>query len=101
MKDYVSKSVNNKNTNIHPLSNYLSYDRRSDQYQYYTSHFSFVVEPHSFREAIKDSRWTGVMKMEIQSLKDYETWEIVDLPPEKNVFGFKWVYKINFRLIER
>lgn len=37
------------------------------------------------------------MKQEIQALEDNHTWEIVDLPPRKNVVGSKWLYNIKYQ----
>lgn len=37
------------------------------------------------------------MGTEIVALEDNRTWDIVDLPPEKNPIGYKWVYTVKYR----
>lgn len=39
------------------------------------------------------------MKLEIQSLCDNNTWEIVDLPAGKTPIGCKWVYKVKYKVV--
>lgn len=36
----------------------------------------------------------SAMQAKIHALQNNETWEITDLPPDKNIVGCKWVYKI-------
>jgi len=36
------------------------------------------------------------MQIEIQALEKNDTWEIDDLPPNKEALGCKWVYKIKY-----
>ena len=33
------------------------------------------------------------MDEELQAIKKNETWDLVELPEEKNVIGLKWVYR--------
>lgn len=54
-------------------------------------------EPRSFKDAIKrpDSiQWKIAMVEEIESMSRNNTWDLVDLPPGKNLVGSKWVYKM-------
>lgn len=37
------------------------------------------------------------MNEEIQALKKNETWEIIDLPPNKNPIGCKWVFTLKYK----
>lgn len=37
------------------------------------------------------------MQTEISALEQNRTWDITSLPPEKNVIGCKWVYKIKHK----
>ena len=50
-------------------------------------------EPTSFEDASKDPRWVQSMREEMKSLLDQETWELVDLPPERKIVKNRWVYK--------
>lgn len=37
------------------------------------------------------------MKSEIQALEQNNTWDLVHLPPNKNVVGSKWIFQIKYR----
>ncbi|KAL0285048.1 UNVERIFIED_CONTAM: Retrovirus-related Pol polyprotein from transposon RE2 [Sesamum angustifolium] len=37
------------------------------------------------------------MDEEIASIEKNHTWDLVDLPDEKNLIGVKWMYKINYK----
>lgn len=53
-------------------------------------------DPKSYKEAVhrSDSKeWIKAMNDELESLKKTGTYELTDLPPNKNVIGCKWVYK--------
>ena len=54
-------------------------------------------EPRSLDEALNGlnaSKWKNAAENEYQSLLNNDTWELVDLPPGKNVIGCKWVFKL-------
>lgn len=53
-----------------------------------------VVEPRSVKAALKDKAWTASMDVEIDNMKETETFELV--PPEdgQNPLGCQWIYKI-------
>lgn len=95
MKDYIAPS--RKQPSLYPIANSLSYENTSSIYQSYLAKFSNLIEPRNFKEAAEDDNWVQAMKQEIQALEDNHTWEVVDLPPGKNVIGSKWVYKIKYQ----
>ncbi|PHT31436.1 hypothetical protein CQW23_27773 [Capsicum baccatum] len=37
------------------------------------------------------------MKQEVKALEDDHTWEVVYMPPDKNIIGSKWVYKVKYK----
>ncbi|GKV52960.1 hypothetical protein SLEP1_g59510 [Rubroshorea leprosula] len=51
-------------------------------------------EPQSYQEASSNPLWQQVMQDELQALKNTCTWDLVNLPIEKSLIGYKWVYKI-------
>lgn len=54
-------------------------------------------EPSSYNDVVTSNdkeKWMAAMKDEMDSLEKNETWELVPLPPGKNLVGCKWVYKI-------
>jgi len=56
------------------------------------------TEPQSYEEASKELEWVEVMRKEIDALIANQTWDYVDLPPEKRAISNKWVYKVKLKL---
>jgi len=55
------------------------------------------IEPRSLHEALNGpnaSMWKNAADNEYQSLLNNDTWELIDLPPGKNVIVCKWVLKL-------
>lgn len=50
-----------------------------------------LMEPVTFKEAVEHEEWIEAMNIELQALKDHQTWTLVDLPKEKKAIGLKWV----------
>ncbi|XP_074299022.1 uncharacterized protein LOC141630030 [Silene latifolia] len=79
------------------LTHFISSDK------FYVRQRSFVaaidgnVEPRSFREAMKDSRWCDAMNHEIEALIRNGTWQIVGLSKSKIAIGNKWIYKVKLK----
>ena len=58
------------------------------------SNFSFIAcDPIDFDEAIKNDVWIKSMDEEIDAIERNNTWNLVDLPEDKNCIGVKWIYK--------
>ena len=56
-----------------------------------------VSEPSTLKQAFKDPNWTKVMEMEIAALHRNHTWDLVEQPPDVNLIGCKWVYKLKHK----
>ncbi|GKB70639.1 retrotransposon protein, putative, ty1-copia subclass [Tanacetum coccineum] len=55
-------------------------------------------EPANYKAAMLDpesNKWLNVMNVEMQSMKDNEVWELVELPPDAKTIGHKWLFKKN------
>ncbi|GJY46977.1 retrotransposon protein, putative, ty1-copia subclass [Tanacetum coccineum] len=53
-------------------------------------------EPANYKAALldpKSDKWLSAMNVEIQSIKDNEVWDLVDLPPNGKTVGSKWLFK--------
>ncbi|GJS21544.1 putative retrotransposon ty1-copia subclass protein [Tanacetum coccineum] len=53
-------------------------------------------EPANYKAALLDpesKKWLDVMNVEMQSMKDNEVWDLVDLPPDGKTVGSKWLFK--------
>ena len=54
-------------------------------------------DPKSLNEAklsIHSTKWSNVLKNELQSMKDNDVWDLVELPKGKKPISCKWVFKI-------
>ncbi|KAK0607717.1 hypothetical protein LWI29_019074 [Acer saccharum] len=59
--------------------------------------FTQVTEPNNFQDSVKYKEWCDAMDEEIKALEKHKTWELVDLPDNKEVVGLKWVYKTKYK----
>ncbi|GJW19822.1 retrotransposon protein, putative, ty1-copia subclass [Tanacetum coccineum] len=53
-------------------------------------------EPPNYRVALSDpesEKWLKAMNAEMQSMKDNQVWNLVDLPPNCKTVGSKWLFK--------
>ncbi|GKC90447.1 retrotransposon protein, putative, ty1-copia subclass [Tanacetum coccineum] len=53
-------------------------------------------EPANYKAALLDpesDKWLNAMNVEMQSIKDNEVWDLVDLPPDSKTVGSKWLFK--------
>ncbi|GJT90711.1 zinc finger, CCHC-type containing protein [Tanacetum coccineum] len=53
-------------------------------------------EPPNYRAALSDpkfEKWLEAMNVEMQSMKNNQVWNLVDLPPNCNTVGSKWLFK--------
>lgn len=63
---------------------------------FFLSYITSMIEPTSYKEAIKDDNKIKAMEKEIDALERNKTQEIVDLPSGKKRVGNKWIYKLKF-----
>ena len=52
-------------------------------------------DPQTFKEDFHDPRWQVAMDEKFDSLHDNKTWELVSLPPGRNLVQCERVYKTN------
>ncbi|GJW56338.1 retrotransposon protein, putative, ty1-copia subclass [Tanacetum coccineum] len=53
-------------------------------------------EPANYKAALLDpesDKWLISMNVEMQSMRDNEVWELVNLPPNGKTIGHKWLFK--------
>ncbi|GJV15917.1 retrotransposon protein, putative, ty1-copia subclass [Tanacetum coccineum] len=53
-------------------------------------------KPANYKAALLDpesDKWLNAMNVKMQSMKDNEVWELVDLPPNGKTVGHKWLFK--------
>ena len=59
--------------------------------------FCYKISPKTYREAVSSSdseKWRQAMDEEMKSLKENNTFEVVELPHGKRTVGGRWVYAI-------
>ncbi|GKC71524.1 retrotransposon protein, putative, ty1-copia subclass [Tanacetum coccineum] len=42
----------------------------------------------------ESDKWLATMNVEMQSMKDNQVWDLVDLPPNGKIVGSKWLFKM-------
>ncbi|GJT07500.1 retrotransposon protein, putative, ty1-copia subclass [Tanacetum coccineum] len=53
-------------------------------------------EPANYKAALLDlesDKWLSAMNVKMQSMKDNEVWDLVELPPDGKTVGSKWLFK--------
>nr|CAD1832706.1 unnamed protein product [Ananas comosus var. bracteatus] len=55
-----------------------------------------AAEPVCFEEACDKQEWKNTMHEEIAAIEKNQTWELVDMPKEKEAIGVKWVYRVKY-----
>ncbi|GJT23042.1 retrotransposon protein, putative, ty1-copia subclass [Tanacetum coccineum] len=53
-------------------------------------------KPANYKDALLDpesEKWLAAMNVEMQSMKDNDIWELVELPPNAKIVGHKWLFK--------
>ncbi|RVX23193.1 Retrovirus-related Pol polyprotein from transposon RE1 [Vitis vinifera] len=59
--------------------------------------FHPLCEPNSFKEAVKVPEWQQAMHLEFEALMSNKTWVLVPPPPNQNIIGCRWVYKLKYK----
>jgi hypothetical protein len=70
---------------------------RYDDYVSSVALVSIDGEPSCFQEEIKvseSSQWKKAMKEEMDALERNKTWDLVEIPKERKVVIYNWVYKL-------
>jgi hypothetical protein len=59
-------------------------------------HFYMVqsIDPPNYNRVVENPLWKKAMQKEYDSLLQNQTWNLVPLPPERNIFRCKWVHRI-------
>ncbi|GJY03832.1 putative retrotransposon ty1-copia subclass protein [Tanacetum coccineum] len=87
-------------TDINLVHRSVSIPQAHERYGYYVDAEEHKLEDHgeptNYRFAFSDpkfDKWLEAMNVEIQSMKDNQVWNLVDLPPNYKIVGSKWLFK--------
>lgn len=51
----------------------------------------------SYEKAKSSENWKGAMLEKMEALQKNESWDLVFPPPDKNIVGYGWAYKIKYK----
>ena len=80
----------------YPLSNYVSYDRLSPEYNQVIQALITVSIPKNIQEAMTSPDWRAAMEEEMTALEKNGTWEMGPLPAGMKLVGSRWVFTIKY-----
>ncbi|GJX15366.1 retrotransposon protein, putative, ty1-copia subclass [Tanacetum coccineum] len=87
-------------TDINPFRRSVRIPQAHERYGYYVDAEEHKLEDHgeptNYRVAFLDpkfDKWLEAMNVEMQSMKDNQVWNLVDLPPNYKIVGSKWLFK--------
>lgn len=83
-------------TCFHPLANFVSCERFSENHQKYMAAVNLLDEPAMNNQAVKDKVWRNAMTFEVDALEERDTWDMTKLPPGMKAIGSKWVFRIKY-----
>lgn len=58
-----------------------------------------IIEPKTIEEALASDHakeWKIAADSEYEALMQNETWELIELPEDREAIGYKWVFKIKY-----
>jgi hypothetical protein len=55
-----------------------------------------VSIPKTIKDALFDPGWRHAMEVEIEARYHNDTWDLVPLPPSKQIIECKWEYSVKF-----
>ena len=80
--------------NYHPIYNFLSYHHLSSSYYSFISFVSSITISKDVKEVLDHPRWWQAIIVEMQTLEQNGTRELVSLPSESKTVDYRWVYSI-------
>ncbi|GJT68410.1 retrotransposon protein, putative, ty1-copia subclass [Tanacetum coccineum] len=94
------QEINEPQSDINPIRRSTRTRRAPDQMCLYFDNEEHELgdlgEPANYKAALLDlesDKWLNAMNVEMQSMKDNEVWELVDLPPDGKTVGHKRLFK--------
>ncbi|QHO24819.1 Copia protein [Arachis hypogaea] len=99
MTTHTAHSSNVANSNsLYPISQHLSYDKLTPKYKSLSLAITSNQEPSTYEEAAAHECWRKTIQDELTALDQNRTWCLTELPKDKKVVGYKWVFRVKFNL---
>lgn len=73
----------------HPLARWVNYDNFTFDYKLFMTKFVKDIEPSSYKQASTSLTLVEAMNEKIATLHEFQTWELVPHPLDKNIVGTK------------
>ncbi|GJW23190.1 ribonuclease H-like domain-containing protein [Tanacetum coccineum] len=64
----------------------------------FTTTLNKSVDHVTYYDVIKDNNWIEAMNIEIEALNRNNTWTVTDLLAGRKAIGYKWLYKIKYKV---
>ncbi|GJX04994.1 retrotransposon protein, putative, ty1-copia subclass [Tanacetum coccineum] len=94
------QEINEPQSDINPICRYTRKRRALDRMCLYIDaeehKLGDLSKPTNYKAALldpKSDKWLSAMNVEMQSMKDNEVWELVDLHPNGKTIDHKWIFK--------
>lgn len=87
-------SSSTANMCVHHLNKYISYHIFRPPYVKFLASISNVSVSYTYKQAVVHKPWFDTMVAEIKALEDNHTWDIAPRSPGKNIFDYKWCFKV-------
>ncbi|GKA76721.1 retrotransposon protein, putative, ty1-copia subclass, partial [Tanacetum coccineum] len=98
--DEDDQEIDETQSDINPISRSSRTRRAPDRMCLYIDaeehELGDLGEPANYKAALldpKSKKWLDAINVEMQSMKDNDVWELVELPPNVKTVGHKWLFK--------
>jgi hypothetical protein len=83
--------------NLRPLADIYATTQPLEQEDFLQLQFALnVADPLCYEDAVQEKTWQIAITEEIAAIERNDTWEMVSLPPGKNLVGLKWLFKTKY-----
>ena len=94
---FITNTSLHSTSSLYPLDSVHTYSNLKHLYQHFLLSYSIDLEPTTFKQAMLSPEFREATNVELQAMEENRTWDVVSLPPGKNVVGCKWVFTIKYR----
>jgi Reverse transcriptase (RNA-dependent DNA polymerase) len=78
----------------HDITHYVSYSHISPNHGAFITSLDIISLPKCWQDVKKYPKWKTAMLEELGVLAKNKTWQLVLLPPDKKIVGYKWIFTV-------